>query len=122
LDNFEVNPVPLVQDFISLAYDSRVVDKYIWTVLAPDKAIASQIIEPSDHALHLTSSLADNNPIRTLRGTKEQINVAPHTLWVNSFVSARRCHVLPNTAAHVAIGFPFSRQSSAEVRNDQRFF
>src|SRR5258707_15002180 len=40
LDNFECNRVPFVQGFVSLANDSRVMDKYIWTIIAPDEAVA----------------------------------------------------------------------------------
>ena len=53
LDNFEFNSVPFVQGFVSLAYDSRVVDKYIWTVPADDEAVAFRIIKPFDYTLHL---------------------------------------------------------------------
>jgi len=50
LDNFEFNLVPFIQHFISLAYDCRVMDKYIWTVNAPDEAVALRIIERLDRA------------------------------------------------------------------------
>jgi hypothetical protein len=53
LDNFEFNGVSFVQGFVSLAYDSRVVDKYVWTVPTSDEAIAFRIIEPFDYTLHL---------------------------------------------------------------------
>jgi len=55
LDNFEFNGVSFIQGFVSLAYDCRVVDKYIWTVIAPNEAVAFRIIEPFDSALHLVS-------------------------------------------------------------------
>ncbi len=48
LDNLECNGVPFIQGFVSLAYDSRVVDKYIWTVIAPDEAVAFRMIKPFD--------------------------------------------------------------------------
>ena len=53
LDNFEFNRVPFVQGFVSLAYDSRVVDKYIWTVIMPDEVLTFCVIEPLDGAFHL---------------------------------------------------------------------
>jgi hypothetical protein len=57
LDNFEFNGVPFLQGFVSLGYDCRVVDKDIWTVIAPDEAAAFRIIEPFDSTLHVLSSL-----------------------------------------------------------------
>jgi hypothetical protein len=42
---------------LSLAYDCRVVDKYIWPVIASNEAVAFRIIEPFDLALHLVSFL-----------------------------------------------------------------
>src|SRR5258708_7745663 len=57
LGNLEFNRVPLVQGFVSLADDCRIVDKYIWTVIAPDKPVPSGVVEPFDYALHLASSL-----------------------------------------------------------------
>jgi hypothetical protein len=57
LDNFEFNRVPFVKGPISLAYNCRVVDKYVWTVIAPDEAVTLRIIKPFDWALHLSSSL-----------------------------------------------------------------
>jgi hypothetical protein len=53
LDNFELNRISFIQGFVSLACDCRVVDKYIWTVIAPDEAVAFRIIEPLDCAFHL---------------------------------------------------------------------
>ena len=52
LDNFEFNRIPFVQGFVSLAYDCRVVDKYVWTVIAPDEAVAFRMIKPFDLASH----------------------------------------------------------------------
>ncbi len=52
LDNLKFNLVPFVQGFVSLAYDCRVMDKYIWTMIASDKAVTSPVIEPLDYALH----------------------------------------------------------------------
>src|SRR5260221_14704412 len=57
LDNFEFNRVAFVQALVSLDYNCRVVDKYIWTVVARDEAVALRIVEPFDSALHLASSL-----------------------------------------------------------------
>jgi hypothetical protein len=39
LDNFEFNRVAFVQGFVSLPCDCCVVDKYIRSVLAPDKSV-----------------------------------------------------------------------------------
>jgi hypothetical protein len=52
LDNFEFNRVPFVQRFVSLAYDSCVVDKYIWPAIGPDEAVTFCVIEPLDRAFH----------------------------------------------------------------------
>ena len=52
LDNFEFNRVPFIKNFVALAYDARVVDKYVWTVLAPDEAVTFRVIEPLDCAVH----------------------------------------------------------------------
>ena len=52
LDNFEFNLVPFILGLIALAYDCRVVDKYIWTIIAPDEAVAFRIMELLDYALH----------------------------------------------------------------------
>lgn len=46
LDNFEFNSVSFIQGFVSLAYDCRVVHKYIWTVIPSNEAVAFRIIEP----------------------------------------------------------------------------
>ena len=40
LNYLEFNRVPFVQGFVSLGYDCAVMDKYIWTIRAPDKAVA----------------------------------------------------------------------------------
>jgi hypothetical protein len=52
LDDLEFNCVPFVEGFVSVAYDCRVMNKYVWTVVAPDEAVAFRIIEPFDYALH----------------------------------------------------------------------
>ncbi len=52
LDNFEFNRVPFVQGLVTLADDCRVMDKYVWTVIASDEAVAFRVIEPSDLTLH----------------------------------------------------------------------
>src|ERR1700730_6194567 len=57
LDNFEFNGVPFVQGFVSLAYDCRVMDKDIWTVIAPDEAVAFRVIEPLDRAFHHSTAI-----------------------------------------------------------------
>src|ERR1700730_18743466 len=61
LDNFEFNRVPFVQGFVSLAYDCRVMDKYIGSTLASDEAVAFRVIEPLDRAFHLLWSRRDAN-------------------------------------------------------------
>jgi hypothetical protein len=52
LDNFEFNRVPFFQGFVSVAYDSGVMDKYIWAFIAPDEAVTFRVIEPFNRALH----------------------------------------------------------------------
>src|SRR5258708_26528980 len=61
LDNFEFNGVPFLQGFVSLAYDSGVVDKYIWTVIAPDEAVAFRVMEPFDCAFHHSTTHSITN-------------------------------------------------------------
>src|ERR1700730_1244323 len=52
LDNFEFNRVPFVQGFVSLAYDCRVVDKYVGSILASDETVTFRVVEPLDLAFH----------------------------------------------------------------------
>jgi hypothetical protein len=52
LDDFEFNRVPFVQGFVSLAYDCRVMYKYIRTIHASNEAVPFCVIEPLDCAFH----------------------------------------------------------------------
>ena len=49
LDDFELHIVAFFQAFISVILDGTVVNEYICTVFAPDKAVAFRVVKP----LHL---------------------------------------------------------------------
>ena len=52
LDNLKLNRIPFVQSFVALAYDCRIMNEHIWTVIAPDETEALCVIEPFDLTSH----------------------------------------------------------------------
>src|SRR5258706_9369881 len=51
-----LGPWTISNSTVSLAYDCRVVDKYIWTAIAPDEAVTFLVIEPLDYAFHYSTT------------------------------------------------------------------
>ena len=46
LDYLEFDGISFLQRAVTISYNSRVVNKYIWSVISPDKSVAFRIIEP----------------------------------------------------------------------------
>lgn len=61
LDNLKLNRIPLVECFVSLAYDCGVMDKYIGTVIPSDETVALGVVEPLDLTSHSSSSPGTNS-------------------------------------------------------------
>ena len=61
LDNLKLNRIPFVQSFVALAYDCRIMNEHIWTVIAPDETEPLCVIEPLNLAVHIPSSLGTNS-------------------------------------------------------------
>jgi hypothetical protein len=61
LHKLKFDYIAFIQAFASLSYYRSVMDKNIWTVTAPDKAISPDISEPfhfSNHLVFFPSTLA----------------------------------------------------------------
>jgi len=93
LDNFEFDRVPFVEGFVSLAYDCRVMDKYIWTVLASNEAVAFRVIEPFDLALHYRSfRLFSKNSFTAWRTRADTGASDFFDIWDRAFVCGTVSH------------------------------
>jgi hypothetical protein len=53
LNDLEFNRIAFVQALVSIAHYCRVMDKYIWTVIASDETVPLGVVEPFDLAPHL---------------------------------------------------------------------
>jgi len=54
LDDVELNIIALFKRFIAIQLNCRVVDEYIWSVIASDESVALGVVEPLDFAFVLS--------------------------------------------------------------------
>jgi hypothetical protein len=55
LNNFEFNPVALLQRSVSFARNRAVMDENVRSILPPDESKPLRFVEPLDLSLHLSS-------------------------------------------------------------------
>jgi hypothetical protein len=52
LDDLEFDGISFLQRAVAIAHDGGVVNKYIWSVISPDKSVAFRVIKPLNVSLH----------------------------------------------------------------------
>ena len=92
LDDVELHVIALLQSFVPIQLDCRVVDEYVWPVFTPDESVAFGVVEPLDLTFVLSLRLPPSLHVRSNgeRRVSQRSREHGESLAVNAYDEERR--------------------------------